>query len=90
MTIEEKVKLEGRLEAYDSLIGQVYFADDIIDAIDGRIDLINKNGISGIVEVTIGTGGYVRRFGFTKQEAETLKEFLDSYRCDVRKRLEEL
>lgn len=91
MTNVEREKLEERLETFDRLSRSIGYADEVIDEIDNRLDVIGESDDPlKTLEVIIAVGNYTRMFTFNKQQATVLKELLDSYRCDVRKRLEEL
>lgn len=91
MTNVDREAIMKRLKEFDYLNQQIEFADDIIDAIDDRLDVIAecKMRVQNL-EILICVDGTQRPFYFDEEQVKNLKEFLDSYRCDVRKRMEEI
>lgn len=92
MTSLERERMEKRLEDFDALSKQIRNVDVIIDNIDSEIDYQKEmNGVFKEIEIQIGVPGYnMRCFTFNEDQERKMKELLDSYRSDVRKRLEEL
>lgn len=91
MTSLEQKELKNRLTEYDALGKRLSSIDMLIDWIDGSIDYQKEmGGVFMTIDINIVVNNRSRCLELNEAQAEKLKEFLDSCRCDVRKRMEEL
>lgn len=91
MTNSERTQMKELVEEFDALNDRLLAIDALIDRIDGNIEYRKEmEGVFKNIDIQIIIDRTSSRLVLNESQVEKLKEFLDSCRCDVRKRLEEL